>query len=666
MIEKKHKFSKAQRMQLKAFICGLGLLLLLILFMARLILFFVHRKEEPEKEEPVSVVETLKNVWIMEADERNLLVFRDGEKESYPYGTSFALPENAREQIADIELSNGYVTAISLKTEKLSGRILSADGESVEVEGCGSLPLAEDYRGYRIYKSPAMCRASDLSFGYSFADLVLDEGEICGILVVREEAMEYIRVLVKTSDYQGIFHNSLTITSDTDFTVQYGSYEKMQQESFSAGEEITVDAKSQYFSGERVYITPDVLTGKLTLKNISRSQGTPAYRGRLELLKAEEGLVAVNEVLLEEYLYSVVPSEMPASYPPEALKAQAVCARTYAYGFMLKAGYPQYGAHVDDSTSYQVYNNILERESATTAVRETYGQLLRTAEGELAGAYYYSTSCGVGSDANVWKTKEAQSLDYLQAKPVNAVYMENLLRGENPGQKEQAEGEQQDGQNEETDGQPAGQGNPESLGEQLKQEEVFAEFIRSKNAGDFEVSEGWYRWSYQVRKINTESMLEALKKRYEANKELVLTLCEGEFVSRPVEELDCVAGLSVVSRGSGGVAEELLIETGKHTYKVMTEYNIRSVLCDGESKVLRQDGSEASAPNLLPSGFFILTAGREKENVVGYTLTGGGFGHGVGMSQNGARAMAAEGYSAHEILSFFYENCTIENVYGEG
>lgn len=123
-----------------------------------------------------------------------------------------------------------------------------------------------------------------------------------------------------------------------------------------------------------------MLTGKLTLKNVGRSQGIPSYRGALELLDTEEGIIVINEVLLEEYLYSVVPSEMPSKYPGEALKAQAVCARTYAYGHMEHAGYPQYGAHVDDSTSYQVYNNILEQESTSAAVKETYGQLLLTGQ----------------------------------------------------------------------------------------------------------------------------------------------------------------------------------------------------------------------------------------------------------------------------------------------
>ena len=67
--------------------------------------------------------------------------------------------------------------------------------------------------------------------------------------------------------------------------------------------------------------------------------------------------------------------------------------------------------------------------------------------------------------------------------------------------------------------------------------------------------------------------------------------------------------------------------------------------------------------NLLPSGFFTIETGKENGNVIGYTLTGGGFGHGVGMSQNGARAMAEEGYFAEEILLYFYENCAIENIY---
>ena len=398
--------------------------------------------------------------------------------------------------------------------------------------------------------------------------------------MVKEEAMEYIRVLIKTGDFGGMLHDSLVITADTDFTIQYGGYDDLKQETYAAGEEITIDLASPYFSSDRITISPNVLTGKIILGNVNRSQGIPGYRGRMELLKTADGIALVNEVLLEEYLYSVVPSEMPSSYPEEALKAQAVCARTYAYGHMIRAAYPEYGAHVDDSTSYQVYNNILEQESTTTAVKETYGQLLFTQEGGLAGTYYYSTSCGVGSDANVWKTQEAKTLNYLKAKAVNAEAVESEMIKETSADLQDAANKQAD------------------LGEQLKEEEAFDAFIRSKNASDFEVSEGWYRWTYQVNKVDTERMLTLLQSRYEANEDLVLTLEEGEFVSLPITELKTLTGLSIVKRGSGGIADELLIETGEHTYKVISEHNIRYVLNDGESKILRQDGSQVVSPSL--------------------------------------------------------------------
>ena len=59
----------------------------------------------------------------------------------------------------------------------------------------------------------------------------------------------------------------------------------------------------------------------------------------MEIADTNQGLVLINELPLEEYLYSVVPSEMPASYPMEALKAQAVCARTYGYRYLAQPGY---------------------------------------------------------------------------------------------------------------------------------------------------------------------------------------------------------------------------------------------------------------------------------------------------------------------------------------
>ena len=484
-----------------------------------------------------------------------------------------------------------------------------------------------------------MCTFADLTFGYANADFVRENGVICGILLARETNMEDIRVLIKTSDYADILHTEVTLTADSDFLMQYGSAENVQEELFSKGDKITIDMDSKYFVGERIRIAPTVLTGRLQLLSVNRSQGTPSYRGHIELLRTAEGIAVVNELPLEEYLFSVVPSEMPASYPLEALKAQAICARTYAYGHMLRAGYPRYGAHVDDSTSYQVYNNITEADSTTTAVKETYGQMIMTDEGTVADTYYYSTSCGVGTTAGIWKTAEAQELDYLKS---------SWLSQENPVQ---------------TNGGTAAAGSAEitaeTTAEELCEEETFRDFITQTHAEDYEAQEGWYRWTYTVKEIDTDRMLETLKKRYEANGKLILTLKDGDYSSQSIKAFSKVTGITIVKRGPGGVADELVIATDKGTYKIISEYNIRAVLCDGVTGVVRQDGSEVSMPNLLPSAFFVIEPSHDKKNVVGYNIIGGGFGHGVGMSQNGAKNMALHGLGAEQILNFFYEGCEI-------
>ena len=637
---------KTQRMQLKCLICVLGLLLLFLLFVGRIVNMRQNAQQKEEINEPVPVpnVELLSNVWIMEEYEDGILLFCDGEERRYSFSQvwksgqkysgeleeqsdSLWHPgESVREQLADVELTDGTVTAIRVKKDKMNGRVIGATEEYIELDGAGTYPLSEEYRGYRLYETLEMGTVRDLCFGYDFADFVVDEGKICGILFTREETMKYIRVLIKGPDYESTLHNRVVVSADTDFTVRFGDGPDRTEQFFQKGEELTIDGDCEWFASGRIQIVPNALTGRILLKNVSRSQQTAGYRGSIELVSTESGIAVINEVLLEEYLYSVVPSEMPTSYPQEALKAQAICARTYAYGHMRRAGYPQYGAHVDDSTSYQVYNNIEEQASATKAVKETHGKLLYTARGELAGTYYYSTSCGVGSDAKVWKTKEAESIDYLHGKSINP--------NPDPG-----------------------------LGDLLCEEERFQEFIATRNYTDYEVSEPWYRWSYSVKKLDEEILTQKLQKRYQANEKLVLTLEKGAYVSKPVEELKAVTDLYIAKRGEGGYADELIIVTEEQTYKVISEHNIRSVLCDGASKVNRQDGSKVNCPSLLPSGFFILTAGKEGDNVVGYTLVGGGYGHGVGMSQNGARNMAFAGINAEDIITFFYEDCMLVDLY---
>ncbi|MDE7222951.1 MAG: SpoIID/LytB domain-containing protein, partial [Acetatifactor sp.] len=663
------EWSLSERMQIKAFICLLGVFLLLLLVVVRL-LHGGKAKEEPQQTEPESeihipVVEQLHNVWIMEADQEGLLYYQAGEEQRAPIAAIQPQSDEAgeagsnvqehlepawgtdtwlralREQVADLELTDGVVTGVTVKAEKVSGRVLAADTTGVWLENLGELEFAKDVQGYRLYRELVTATYRDLCIGYDFADFCLEEGKICAILLTREEAMENIRVLLKNSDYQGIYHDRVELTCDTEFTVKVLSSVDSQENiaAYPAGEVLELTAQR----GARLVVEPAAGTGRIILQSVHRSQGIPAYRGSLELWWTEEGIVLVNELPLEEYLYSVVPSEMPASYPQEALMAQAICARTYAYTHMQHAGYEALGAHVDDSSSYQVYNNILEQEAATSAVKATYGQLLMQADGVTpAETFYYSTSWGYGSDAYVWKTRNADQYDYIVPRHLSREEMRRVLEA-------------------------AAEVSAEAVTpEKLTDEEVFAEAVRSSDPGDFESGEGWYRWTYTVKTLQPDRIRRQLQSRYEANDSLVLTQDGEDYVSSPIGTFHEIRNLTVVARGAGGVADELLIETDQDTYKVISENSIRYVLCDGETKVRRQDGSQVAMNTLLPSAFFTIEIAKDGDCVIGYNLTGGGFGHGVGMSQNGARAMAQEGYSALDILRFFYEGICVREISHDG
>ena len=618
--------SRLQRIQLKTLICILGICLILFLIGLKIIFTMVDEKTTGEKSKSeeqnirLPSKQILRNVWIVADNEDCIVIYQEGKREEYSF-VDRPDKENLSEQIADIVLSDGMVQEITVKHNKINGKILSANDLNVEIEEYGKIPLAKDYRGYRVYKTLEMCTAYDLPFGYDYADFCVEDGEICAIVLTKDETMQNIRVLIKGDDFFNIVHSEVKLSSDDGLRISYMRNSEMNEEVLNPDEILVIDSKDYPTGTERILVEPLAKSGKIHLKSIERAQGNPYYRGKLELIRTEDGIVIVNELLLEEYLYSVVPSEMPANYPMEALKAQAICARTYAYRYMHNAGYPEYGAHVDDSTAYQVYNNIIEMESTTTAVKETCGKLL-CAGGKPADTYYYSTSCGVGSDCRVWKGQSDYNPPYLCAKYINQI------------------------------------GDGEFIDE-LSKEEKFKAFISECNENDYEVEEGWYRWRYHASDIDADCLLERLNDRYRANENLVLTKENEKFVCKPIGKLGYIVDIFVSGRGAGGIADEVIIEGTKGTYKIVSEYNIRYILSDGDACIQRQDGSVVNNMSLLPSAFIVIETGKEKGNVVEYTIIGGGYGHGVGMSQNAAKTMANMGMNAKEILGFFYRGCEI-------
>jgi stage II sporulation protein D len=133
------------------------------------------------------------------------------------------------------------------------------------------------------------------------------------------------------------------------------------------------------------------------------------YRGRTQLVAAGNGLTAVNHVSLEQYLYSVLGSEMSATWPQEALKAQAVAARSYALYKRATSGNNVYD--VGDTTTWQVYKGLeSEAQGTHQAVDATAGQVL-THKGQIILAAFHSSSGGHTENVeDVW----TQPLPYLR------------------------------------------------------------------------------------------------------------------------------------------------------------------------------------------------------------------------------------------------------------
>ena len=140
--------------------------------------------------------------------------------------------------------------------------------------------------------------------------------------------------------------------------------------------------------------------------------GTRTYRGSVRILPHGRGCTAINELPLEDYLLGVVPGEIGRHLDPrtlEAVKAQAVVARTYAVRAMGQNASKPWDLH--DDVRDQVYEGRGGEDAlCSKAVRATRGRILTDASGRPVDAYYHSTSGGATADiAEVWPGKSVRS-----------------------------------------------------------------------------------------------------------------------------------------------------------------------------------------------------------------------------------------------------------------
>ena len=576
----------------------------------------------------------IRNVWIEQGQGKQVNAFVSGLKKSFE--GKFPLSDEIDKVVGDITVENQKVVQISLKPDIIQGKVLQSGKDFIEVEGYGRIPLDQDYKIYKIYGELAMESTNSILVGYDTTDFVVSGGKISAALIKESIKAENIRVLIKTTDYTGYYHNEVTLTSDEEFTIQG----KKNKKTYAAGETVTINPDYELLSDGRVKVETASEKGKIQLLSVKRMSGNPKYRGSIEIAKDANGLLIVNELPLEEYLYAVIPSEMPTYYGMEPLKVQAVCARSYAYRHLLANSLNQYGAHVDDSVSYQVYNNISENEDSILAVKDTYGQVIKYDE-EVITAYYFSTSCGhTTMPEYVWAN--GQPIPYLKGK---------LMATENSKEVSSQESIR--------------------LYQDLSKEENFRKFIKDDDVVTYDSEFDWYRWNTTMNIEDVQKNIdEKLSSRYQANPSLVLTMVKPEqgdkeavFESAPVDSIGKIVDIAVKKREAGGIITELLITGSKNTVVVKTEYNIRLLLAPKNSKIVRKDLSEVNGLSLLPSAFFVIDKTVVDNKLTSITLTGGGYGHGVGMSQNGVKAMADQGKSYETIVSYFYEGTKLGFIY---
>ncbi len=150
---------------------------------------------------------------------------------------------------------------------------------------------------------------------------------------------------------------------------------------------VTLNAKGMFLDGAKVTARDGV---KYRSRGLVRC-GDKLVRGQIEVRPGRKGLVAINVIPLEDYLLAVLGSEMPRSFPLEALKAQAVAARTYAIRQKIVAWGKPY--HMGATVLHQVYGGAKVEDPRTReAVEATRGEVL-VWKMEPIEAYFHS-SCG--------------------------------------------------------------------------------------------------------------------------------------------------------------------------------------------------------------------------------------------------------------------------------
>jgi SpoIID/LytB domain protein len=203
-----------------------------------------------------------------------------------------------------------------------------------------------------------------------------------------QAAKSRIRVLLDVG------RSSVTLSSPSTWTVSDG---KGRSWELAAGSRTVTPGLKLWIDGKKRQLVRPITFRRASGRQIV-VDGDP-YRGAIVIRKPGSRLAIVNHLGLQSYLKGVVPWEMPSSWHPEALKAQAVAARSYGLANLTNGTY----FDVYDDTRDQVYGGVdAESSSTNAAVAATAGEV-RKYGGALATTFFYSSSGGrTAANEDVW------------------------------------------------------------------------------------------------------------------------------------------------------------------------------------------------------------------------------------------------------------------------
>ncbi|MBR1460552.1 SpoIID/LytB domain-containing protein, partial [bacterium] len=429
---------------------------------------------------------------------------------------------------------------------------------------------------------------------------------------INKPESKIVRVGIGSNDFSSYVWKNATIYSNS----QFGIYKNQTCiKIYDSAKEINISMDGNIFilkdstGAEIARIMGPVIfktnSGLIGIKGLKRAGKNAMYRGDIELVASSSAgqFHIVNSIDVEEYLRGVVPNEMPVHFGLEALKAQSVAARNYALAPRVKAN-PNYD--VVDSVASQVYFGAnTEKELSDKAVEQTRG-VVALYDWDLILALYSSTAGGyTESYHNAFsdpKTKKfpAEIKPYLVGKPDYQIFAP------------------------------------------LDNESAVENFYTSK-LDSFDKNSSYYRWEREW----TQSELQQ-----EVQNHIAAQSAAG-FV-HPVVNKGQVIGkilrINILERGVSGKIMSLEIETDNGNYKVEKELVIR--------RLFTHKGKALPSANLVFKQEF-----DENGNLVKVKACGGGFGHGVGMSQYGAGYMATDlGMPYEKILQHYYTGITLGTV----